>query len=401
MNRKTWIGAAAGTAAVVALLGWAFAPRPLAVDVATAAVGPFETSIDEDGRTRLVDRYVVSAPLAARLQRVTLREGDRVAAGEAVAVLMPLMSPLQDERTRREQVARVGGAEAALQRAATRVGAAQVALEQARNEQRRSEQLATQGFVAPTKTDADRLAVRAAEQELASAGDGVHIARHELEQARAAVAAARGGPATGFVLRAPVAGQVLRLHHASEATLALGAPVLEIGDTSRLEVVAELLSTDALQARPGSPVRIERWGGPAALAGRVRRVEPAAFTKVSALGVEEQRVNVIVEITSPPAAWGALGDGYRVGVRVLTRSEPRALTVPVSAVFPLPAAAPGAAAQAVFVLEGGRARLQPVRLVARNGSQAWVAEGLAAGARVLVYPPAGVADGVRVAERAS
>ncbi len=402
MNRKTLLWSVAGGAAFIALLAWAFAPRPLVVDVATATLGPFETSIDEDGRTRLLERYVVSAPLAGRLQRVALREGDRVAAGDAVATLMPLLSPLLDERTQREQAARVGSAEAGLQRAVTRVGAAQVALEQARNEQRRSEQLAAQGFVAPTKIDGDRLATRAAEQELVAATDGVHIARHDLEQARAAVAAARGGSAAGFVLRAPAAGQVLKLHQASEATLALGAPVLEIGDTSKLEIVAELLSSDALQAGPGRAVRIERWGGPTVLQGRVRRVEPAAYTKVSALGVEEQRVNVIISITSPPADWAALGDGYRVGVRIVTRSEAQALTVPVSAVFPLPpaaASAPGGATHGVFVLDGGRARLQAVQLAARNGSRAWVPQGLQAGARVVVYPPAGVADGVRVAER--
>jgi HlyD family secretion protein len=188
----------------------------------------------------------------------------------------------------------------------------------------------------------------------------------------------------------------------------LGAPVLEIGDTTKLEVVAELLSSDALQAGPGRAVRIERWGGPTVLQGRVRRVEPAAYTKVSALGVEEQRVNVIITITSSPAEWAALGDGYRVGVRIVTRSEAQALTVPVSAVFPLPpsatsaaaaASAPGGATHGVFVLDGGRARLQPVQLAARNGSQAWVPQGLQAGARVVVYPPAGVVDGVRVAER--
>lgn len=395
MQRKTWIAGASAALALTALLAWAFAPRPLPVETASALRGPFETTIEEDARTRVVDRYVVHAPLAGRLQRLVLREGDTVEAGAVVATLLPAISPLLDERSVRELQARVGAAEAGLARAAARVGAAKVALEQARNNQRRSEQLAQQGFVAPTKTEADRLAVAAAQQELLAATDGEHVSRHELEQARAALGSARGGTAAGFALRSPVQGRVLKLHQTSETVLALGTPVMEIGDTAKLEVVAELLTADALAARAGSPVRIDRWGGPGVLQGRVKRVEPAAFTKVSALGVEEQRVNVIVELTSPPAAWAALGDGFRVTVAVVTRSEPQVLKVPVSAVFPQP----GGSGHAVYAVEGGRARLRPVAVAARNGQEAWLKEGLAEGAVVVVYPPAGVADGVRVAPR--
>jgi HlyD family secretion protein len=176
--------------------------------------------------------------------------------------------------------------------------------------------------------------------------------------------------------------------------------LMEIGDTRQMEVVAELLSTDALLARPGSAVRIERWGGPEVLQGRVRRVEPAAFTKVSALGVEEQRVNVIIDITSAQALWRGLGDGYRVGVRIVTRSEPSVLRVPVSAVFPLPATdAAAAPAFAVFVLDAGHARLQVVTIADRNSSDAWIGKGLAAGDQVIVYPPSTVSDGARVQPR--
>jgi HlyD family secretion protein len=396
MQRKTLLGAAAAGVLLLAALGWAFAPRPVQVEVATATLGPFETSISEDARTRLRERFVVSAPLAGRLQRTALREGDTVAAGAVVATLLPLMSPMLDERSLREQQSRVGAAEANAHRATTRIDSAKVALEQARNELRRTEQLAQQGFVAPTKIDGDRLTAQAAQKELDGAVDGERIARHELAQARAALGAVRSGSGAGFVLRAPVAGRVLKLHHTSEATVALGTPLLELGDTAQMEIVAELLTSDALAAAPGSAVRIERWGGPNELQGRVRRVEPAAFTKVSALGVEEQRVNVLIDITSPAADWAALGDGYRVGVRIVTRSQARVLQVPVSAVFPRPQGE----GMAVFVLDGGRARLQPVVVAARNGSAAWVQDGLAEGAVVLVYPPAAVADGVRVKARA-
>jgi HlyD family secretion protein len=176
--------------------------------------------------------------------------------------------------------------------------------------------------------------------------------------------------------------------------VALGTPLLELGDTAKLEIVAELLSTDALQARPGSPVVIDRWGGPGTLQGRVRLVEPGAFTKVSALGVEEQRVKVLIDITSPIDQWRALGDGYRVGVRIVTQSAEGALKVPVGAVFPR-----REGGMAVFVIDGGRARLHPIDVAARNGSEAWVRSGLEAGVEVIVYPPPQVADGQRVRAR--
>lgn len=399
VSRST-LFAALGVLLAAALLAWAFAPRPLAVETATATRGPFETTIDEDGRTRLQDRYVVSAPLAGRLSRITLREGDAVAAGDPVATLTPLLAPMLDERTAGELAAQVAAAEARLQRAAARLEGARVGVEQARSELRRSEQLAGQGFIAPTKLETDRLGLQAAQKELDAAAADRRAAGFELEQARAAqgVASRRGGSAAVFVVRAPVAGRVLKLAQTSEAVLALGTPIAEIGDTTKLEVVAELLTADALQAAPGTRVVIERWGGPDALEGRVLRVEPQAFTKVSALGVEEQRVAVHVAITSPPERWAALGDGFRVGVRIVTRSLADVLRVPVSAVFPQPGGG-DAGAMAVFVVDGGRARLVPVRVGARNAGEAWIEDGLAAGATVIVYPPPAVADGSRVAPR--
>jgi HlyD family secretion protein len=399
MNRKTMLVAGGAGVLLLGLLAWAFAPRPVEVELAQATLGALETTVDEDARTRLAERYVVSAPLTGRLQRITLREGDAVAAGAVVATLMPVLSPMLDDRTLREQGARVGAAEATVLQARTRIEAAKVALAQAANELRRTEQLAQQGFVAPTKIDGDRLAAQAAQKELDSAVEGEHVAEHGLVLARTALQAVRGGGGAGFELRAPVAGRVLKVHQTSEATVALGAPLLEIGDTARMEIVAELLTTDALLAKPGSAVRVERWGGPTVLQARVRRVEPAAFTKVSALGVEEQRVNVLIDITSPQPEWAALGDGYRVAVRIVTLSLDKVLRVPVSAVFPLPAAEGSAGRSAVFVSEGGHARLQPVTVGARNGSQAWIKDGLAAGAQVIVYPPSAVADGVRVKAR--
>jgi HlyD family secretion protein len=407
-KRKTWLYGGVAALLFVLALAWAFAPRPVEVELASATQGRFESTVDEDGKTRLRERYVVSAPLAGRLARITLREGDVVAADAVVATLTPVLSPLLDERSVREQRARVETADANTQRADARIARAKVGLEQARNEARRSEQLSQQGFIAPTKLDTDRLAVAAAQKDVETAVEERHVAGHELEQARAALLAVRPGPgaaATGaaFAVRSPVAGRVLRVPQTSEAMVALGAPLVEVGDTARMEIVAELLTVDALQAQPGALVRIERWGGPATLEGRVRRVEPAAFTKVSALGVEEQRVNVLIDITSPAAQWQMLGDGFRVAVRIVTLALDSAVQVPTSAVFPLPAAEGGEAAaarMAVFVVDGGRAHQVPVTLGARNGSQAWVRQGLAAGAQVIVYPGAAVRDGVRVKARA-
>jgi HlyD family secretion protein len=402
MKRKTLIVGGLATAALVALLAWAFAPRPTAVETARADRGLFETTIDEEGRTALRDRFVVSAPLGGRLMRITLEAGDAVAAGDVVALLTPTPAPLLDARTQRELAARAEGARAGLQRAARQAEAARVALAQARSEAERSEQLAAQGFVSPNRAESDRLALASAEQQLAAALAGRRVAEQELAMARAALEATQPGAdtAAGFAVRAPVSGRVLRVLHASEGAVAPGTPLLEVGDTAALEVVAELLTADALQATPGREVRIGQWGGSGELAGRVRLVEPSAFTKVSALGVEEQRVNVRIDIVSPQERWQALGDGFRVGVRILTQRVEDALRVPVSAVFPLPPAADGASPGfAVFVVDDGRARLRPVALGGRNARHAWLTDGLAAGDEVIIYPPPDVADGVRVAVR--
>ena len=413
MKRKTWI--AGGSAAVLLALAvvWAFAPRAVEVELVPVTQSAFETTIDEDGKTRLADRYVVSSPLAGKLARITLKEGDAVEADMALALLTSALPAMRDERTLRELQARVESAQDNVQRAQTRIARSQVSLDQARNEFRRSEQLAQQGFIAPARLDTDRLASLGVQREMELAAAERRIAVHDLEQSRAALGATRE-PAAGavqrsFTVRAPSAGRVLRVLQTSEGVVTLGAPLFEIGDTHRLEIVSELLTTDALAARPGSRVMIERWGGPVALEGRVRSVEPAAFTKVSALGVEEQRVRVVIDMTSPQAEWQALGDGYRVSVRIVTLAEEKAIQVPVSAVFPMPADSKskesdnGAAATAprfaVFVADEGRARLVPVALGARNGSTAWIRSGLVLAQQVIVYPPTTVRDGVRVKAR--
>jgi HlyD family secretion protein len=331
---KTTLMAAAAALAAVAALAWAFAPRPVDVETAVVERGRFEQSIEEDGRTRLKDRYTISAPVAARVARITLREGDRVNAGDAVAVLTPVMSAMVDERGTREATARLQAAQAGVALAAARAERARVAQEEARLELLRTEKLAREGFLSASRLDSARLALDAARRELEAAQAQREVAAHERSQAAAALQPAGGVP-TGqpLVVRSPVAGVVLKVPLQSEGTIAPGTALLDVGDPARMEVLAELLTTDAVQAQPGTRTVIERWGGPP-VQGRVRRVEPAAFTKVSALGIEEQRVNVLIDITDPPAAWRSMGDGFRVTVRVVTQAADDAVLVPVGALFP-------------------------------------------------------------------
>ncbi|KQT10844.1 efflux RND transporter periplasmic adaptor subunit [Ramlibacter sp. Leaf400] len=392
-KRRVLVWGGAG-AAVLAMLGWAFSPRPVAVETAAVHSGRFEQGIEEDGRTRVKDRYTVSVPVASRLTRIVLREGDRVRAGDTVAVLLPVMSAMIDERSAREAAARHRAAQAVVQRAAARLERARIGVEETQLELHRSEKLAREGFLSASRLDAARLALSAAQREQEAARAEREISVQEQAQAAATLRPA-GAPEAGrpLVVRAPVDGVVLKVAQPSEATLPAGTALLDIGDPARMEVVAELLTTDAVQAQPGRRAVVERWGGPP-VEGRVRRVEPAAFTKVSALGIEEQRVNVLVDLDPPPPEWLAMGDGFRVTVRIVTQSVDQVVLAPVGALFPF---ADGG--MAAYRLDGGRARLQPVDVAARNGSEAWVRSGLQPGQSVILYPPPSVSDGQRVQRR--
>lgn len=395
VKRKTLLYSTLAVLAAAGLLAWAFTPKPVEVETAVVASGRFEQMIEEDGRTRFHDRYTVSSPVAARVLRIALREGDAVKAGATVAVLLPVMSAVLDERSTREAQARHRAATAAVAGAAARIERARVAVEEARLELQRDERLAREGFLSPSRLDSARLALSARQRELQAAASDRQVAVQEQAAAAAALVPADANVRTGqpIPVRSPADGVVLRITQPSEATLPAGTPLLEVGDPRRVEVVADLLTTDAVQAQPGRRVVIERWGGPA-VQGQVRMVEPGAFTKVSALGIEEQRVRVVMDPETPPPQWKLLGDGYRVTVRVITHSVDQALLAPIGAVFPH---ADGG--MAVYRLEGGRARLQPVEVAGRNGSEAWIRSGLQAGQAVIVYPPPAVADGKRVRVR--
>ena len=395
MKRKVWIGIV--SLLVLALLGWAFMPTPAEVEIAAVTQGRFERSVQEDGKTRLRDRYVVSAPLAGRVARIHLKQGDTVVRDAAVATFWPVAPALLDERTRAEQSARIGAMQASVARAQANVGRAGAALDQARAELKRSEALAQQGFVSSNQNETGRLAVRLREKELESARQEEAAARHELEQSRIVLKqfsqSPRDGPQRAYEVKAPISGKVLKVLQQSEGILLAGTPIMELGDPTQLEVVVDILTEDAAQIKPGTAVQLSNWGGPDVLEGQVRLIEPAAFTKVSALGVEEQRVNTIIDITSPPEKWRTLGDGFKVDVRVLVQVVENAIKVPVSALFPV------GARSGLFVLANGRARLQEIEVAARNGVDAWVKTGLAKDTQVIVYPDTKLKDGDRVKTR--
>jgi HlyD family secretion protein len=375
---------------LLGLLVWAFLPTPLTVEVAAVTQGRFERAVQEYGKTRVRDRYTVSAPLAGRVGRVLLVQGDSVALGETVALLWPMAPALQDERARAEQAARIGATASGLARTQANVGRAKAAVEQADAELKRSEALARQGFVSPNQNEIGRLNLRLRQQEMESARQEENAARHELEQARAArrqfAQSLLGGLQPSFAVKAPVSGKVLRVLQQSEASVSAGSGLVELGDPAKLEVVVDILTEDATEVRRGAAVELLNWGGDQVLSAQVRWVEPAAFTKVSALGVEEQRVNVVVDMTAPAAQWQSLGDGFKVDVRVLVQVVDNAIMVPVSALFPI------GSRSGIFVVESGHAGLREIRVESRNGVSAWVKEGLAVGAQVVVYPDSKLKD---------
>ena len=376
-------------------LALAFRPTPVPVDLAAASRGPMQVTVDEDGRTRVKDRYVVSAPVAGTLARIVLDPGDSVHRGDLVARLVPVSSPLLDPRATAEAEARVSAAAAALRQASTAVERARASQAFAEREAARQRALVGAGAAAARLLEQAELEARLRAEELASAEFGERVAASQLRLARAALLSLRGGGLQSgrFDVTSPVDGQVLQVMQESEGVVQQGAPLLEIGDPRTLEVVVDVLTGDAVAIQPGAPARIERWGGDSALRGRVRRIEPSAFTRISSLGVEEQRVNVLVDLDEPPDRLRALGDGYRVEVSIVTWEAPDVLRVPEGAVFR------EGEGWAVYVSDGGVARLRRVELGRRNGAEAEITGGLRAGERVVVYPGDNVLDGTRVTGR--
>ena len=375
-------------AVVVGLLVMWLRPTPLRVDVSTASRGSMRVTVDGEGKTRVRDRYVVAAPVAGRLRRIALRRGDNIVQRQLIAEIEPLpLAPL-DPRQRAEAIGRVRAAEDAKAEVDRMVERYRASYEQAGRDLKRVETLAQEGVVSRQEVEETHTAVATSLREYEALRSRAERAAHDVEVARAALMAVNRSPATATVtVHAPVGGRVLRVLEESERVVSAGAPLLELSNPSNIEAVIELLSTDAVKVAPGAVVFIENWGGPKALEGRVRLIEPSAFTKVSALGIEEQRVNVVIELTD---AESSLGDGYRVDGRVVVWETTDALRVPVSALFRR------GDNWSLFCVENGIARLHDVEIGNLTSSEAEVKNGLEEGAVVITHPAKDITDGTRV-----
>jgi HlyD family secretion protein len=364
------------------------------VDVATTSRGPIVVTIDEEGQTRVRDRFVVSAPVAGRLQRIALEPGDHVTQGAVVALLRPEAPPLIDERTRAEIEAAVASATATLARARADEQRARASLTLAQQQLERTRRLEAAGAETRQELEARESDVKVAQEAVAAAAASVAAASADVQRARARLVPSRPDGGTGLVrVTSPAAGLVLRRLRESESVVPAGEPLVEIGDPGRLEIVADLLSTDAVRVKPGARTIIDQWGENAPLDAKVRLIEPAGFTKISALGVEEQRVNVILDFVDPVKAGALLGDAYRVEVRIVVWEAPDVVKVPTSALFRQ------GDQWAVYVVNEERARLTIVQLGPQTPQEAQVVSGLEEGARVIVHPGDQVIDGTRVEER--
>lgn len=388
-------------AAVVAvLLIYAFRPQPVPVDLAVIERGELTVTIDGDGQTRVREVYAVSAPLSGRVLRIERHVGDRVVANETLlATIQPGDPSFLDRRARAQAEAVIKAAEAAFALAEAEQARSLAELDFARAELVRAEELSKRGNISQRDLDRARLEMRtnAAARDTAIATVAMRL--FELETARAALIqpGEEGGEGDGqqaccVEVYAPVDGKILRVIHESEGMVPAGARLMELGDPTDLEIVVDLLSGDAVRIREGADVVIEDWGG-VSLAGRVRRVEPYAFTKVSALGIEEQRVNVIIDFTDPPAKWRGLGHGYRVDAHILYWRGTNVLRLPLGALFR------DGESWAVFVAEEGVARMRHIRIGHANGREAELMDGLAEGASVILHPGDLIADGVRILSR--
>ncbi len=390
-----WLLVVLVVGAVVAIALW---PAPVPVGVMPSTRGPLAVTVDDEGETRVRHRYVVSAPLTGRVLRSELEAGDRVVRGTTVVARVRAEAPaLMDARSRAEADAAVAVARAALGRAEADLRRATAAVGLARADLRRQRDLAAAQLTTQQAVDAAETNARGAEEAVRAAEFAVAGARSQFDQASARLMAPTV-EASGRVLTltAPADGVVLKRLRESESVVAAGEPLLEIGNPAAdLEIVSDLLSTDAVRVKPGAKVRVEQWGGDRVLAATVRRVEPSGFTKISALGVEEQRVNVVMDFEDPAEAWNALGDGYRVEVRIVIWEAADVVKVPTSALVRQ------GDEWAVFVVDGDRIRRVTVAVGQRNAEEAEIQSGLDAGVQVIVHPSDRVVEGALVEVRLS
>lgn len=382
---------------VVAALIYGFQPQPRLVNVAEVIRAPLQLSVEEEGKTRVIDHYIISAPVAGTTCRVDMEIGDYVKKDQPLVTIEPLKSQALDPRSRAEAQHRVAAKEAALRAAEQNTQSAQAEAELARIELNRIKPLASQDYIAKDKLDQATTLVRSTVAAKRSADFAVDVARHEVSAARTALqyTGAKGelNPSTTVQVRAPVSGRVLKIQHQCAGVVSRGQPLLEIGDTRSLEIATDVLSSDAIKIKPGMRVIFNRWGGEKPLQGQVRTVEPVGFTKVSALGVEEQRVLVISDITSDAEQWQNLGDGYRVEARFILWEDKDILQIPASALFRIKDS------WTVFTMENRKAKRRSVEVGKRNGLSAQIIKGLHESEKVITHPDNAIEEGVVVKQR--
>ncbi len=394
----TLIGAGIAGAVYMAVI-----PRPVAVETALVTEDSLRVSVREDGKTRIREKYIVSAPVSGRLNRIQLNEGDALEGNDSlVAVILPSDPAILDARSRAEARARVSAAEATLKRAEANAEQARINFDLAKSRFGRSENLRAERSVSQEELDIARAEFLAAAQATKAGAFETEIAQYELEMARAAAQHFGGAAnpesnvgmtseeaADPFEILTPVSGRVLRVFQESSTVVSVGTPILEVGDPRNLEIEIDVLSTDATRIRPGSQITIEHWGGPP-LKAIVRVIEPAAFTKVSSLGVEEQRVNIIADFDEPAERIATLGDGYRVEAQITVEELPSALQVPNSALFRFQRQ------WHVLKVVDGRAVMQPVSTGLQNDAHTQITAGLVPGDTVILYPGDQIETGTAV-----
>jgi HlyD family secretion protein len=385
-----------GTLAVALLLVGIFTlfPKPIEVEVAAASLNALRVTVQEDGKTRIREKYIVSAPVAGRISRIELNAGDACYEETLLAVILPSDPAILDARARAEALARLQAAEAAMQRAQSNVEQATINNELNQAKYERAQNLLPTQAISQDEYEIIKTEYLASSQAIKTARFDVDISSYERDMARAALDQFKepqdSGNAEPFEISAPISGRVLRVFEESSTVVTVGEPLIELGDPADLEIEIDVLSTDAVRIKPGAELTIEHWGGDAPLRGYVRLVEPSAFTKISSLGVEEQRVNIIADFDEPPERLTRLGDGYRIEAKITTAELDQALLIPNSALFRYQRE------WHVLAIDGNQAKLQRLEIGLQNDTHTQVLSGLVVDQQVIVYPSDTIQPGSRV-----
>ena len=394
-NIKKYIGLSLILALSFSIIFWLILPSPIKVQLAVVQYGPYSEYIEDDAKTRAIKIYTITAPVMGKLLRINYLEGDTVHQNDILATLLPALPSLLDVRAKDQLEQELGAAEARYEEAKAMLEQAKAALDTALSDFNRKKTLVEKGYVSPSDIEHTELEYKLKQKIVHAAERKVHSAEHDIEKIKAALTATSANQNYSqekVNLIAPISGTILRINQKSESTVNPGTNIMELADVTRLEIVADILSTDAAQIPNKAKVLIKRWGGPIDLTGTVRTIEPSGYTKISALGVEEQRVNVIIDITSPHEQWNNLGDEFRVDVDIFIYESKQELLVPMSALFR------DAEHWAVFVAENGKAIRRIIEIKRHNIDTAIVANGLKEGEKVVLYPGNLISNGVRIKE---